>query len=162
MKLDERIFDEIVLIDNTKDILIDPEGVEINIDFAYSELMRPYIEERVKNNYKNWKTMSEEEFDECCLIESDNVCLERQIEMAMLSKKSVLYLALKKWYNHQQKKLEDEINNYQENYFFGNDNYCYFEVTRQDKKAIADKDLLGGNGSGKIAKTLISYINSID
>ena len=53
MRLDERIFDEIVLIDIDKDTMIDPEGVEINIDFAYSELMRPYIEERVKRNLTN-------------------------------------------------------------------------------------------------------------
>lgn len=162
MRLDERIFDEIVLIDIDKDTMIDPEGVEINIDFAYSELMRPYIEERVRANYGDWEPMSEEEFDECCLIERDNVCLERQIEIAMLSKKSVLYLALKKWYEHLQENLEEKVNNYQENYFFGNDNYCYFEVTGHSKKAIADKDLLGGNGSSRKAKDLLFYINLID
>lgn len=165
MKLDERIFNEIVLIDVTKDIMTDPEGIEVDINSAYEELIRPHVEDLVKSKYKDWQNMSQEEFDECYLFERDNVW---GIDIAMLSKKSVLYLALKKWYDNKQEKLEEKINNYQENYFFGNDNYCYFEVSycgandEETKKLIVDKDLLNGNGDGNIAKKLLYFINAID
>lgn len=165
MKLDERIFNEIILIDETKDIMTDPEGVEVDINRAYEELIRPHVENLVKLKYEDWQNMSQEEFDECYFAERDNVW---GINIAMLSKKSVLYLALKKWYDNRQEKLEEKINNYQENYFFGNDNYCYFEVScygvndEETKKLIVDKDLLNGNGNGNMTKKLLSFINSMD
>ena len=165
MKLDERIFNEIILIDETKDIMTDPEGVEVDINLAYEELIRQNVENLVKLQYEVWKKMSQEEFDECYFAERDNVW---GINIAMLSKKSVLYLALKKWYDNRQEKLEEKINNYQENYFFGNDNYCYFEVScygvndEEIKKLIVDKDLLNGNGNGNMTKKLLSFINSMD
>lgn len=165
MKLDERIFDEIVLIDITKDSMIDPEGVEVDINGCYEELIKKHVEDLVKSKYEDWQNMSQEEFDERYLFERDNVW---GIDIAMLSKKSVLYLALKKWYDNKQEKLKEKINNYQENYFFGNDNYCYFEVSycgandEETKKLIVDKDLLNGNGDGHIAKKLLSFINAID
>lgn len=165
MKLDERIFNEIILIDETKDIMTDPEGVEVDINRAYEELIRPHVENLVKLKYEDWQNMSQEEFDECYFAERDNVW---GINIAMLSKKSVLYLALKKWYDNRQEKLEEKINNYQENYFFGNDNYCYFEVScygvndEEIKKLIVDKDLLNGNGNGNMTKKLLSFINSMD
>ena len=165
MKLDERIFNEIILIDETKDIMTDPEGVEVDINRAYEELIRPHVENLVKLKYEDWQNMSQEEFDECYFAERDNVW---GINIAMLSKKSALYLALKKWYDNRQEKLEEKINNYQENYFFGNDNYCYFEVScygvndEETKKLIVDKDLLNGNGNGNMTKKLLSFINSMD
>ena len=84
MKLDERIFNEIILIDETKDIMTDPEGVEVDINRAYEELIRPHVENLVKLKYEDWQNMSQEEFDECYFAERDNVW---GINIAMLSKK---------------------------------------------------------------------------
>ena len=127
-KITEAIFNEIQEVENNW------EGYENN-SYALTQLAL--------------REMDNEAVNEDAVFET----LENIIFVGSISKNSLLYSALVKWYKYKDKNMKKSIRSFVED----NDNIYYVTGSGYD---TIDSDLLGGSADGMAREEFLQWINS--
>lgn len=139
-KITEAIFNEIQEVENNW------ESYENN-SYALTQLAYKEMDYLTLRQLVRLETPSERANDDAVFETLENI-----IFIGSISKNSLLYSALVKWYEYKKKDMKEEIRSYVED----NDNIYYVTGCGYD---TISADLLGGSADGVARKEFLQWIN---